>query len=233
MKANIQEIFRSIQGEGRFTGAPTVFVRFSGCNLRCAYCDTRRAWRRTKYCRHQEFGRRAARFLNDISAPDCAALVSRLAPSGLVSFTGGEPLLQARYIAAVIDLLGARHTYLIETNGTLPGRIKYLPARKNIIYSIDIKNKKFEDFYRAVPEKSSRYIKIVLEKNLDTQGILKILGHCYPPRSRLTPPAPELYLQPAHNKLHLPTLQKWLYILDKAGYAYKVLPQMHKFIHIK
>lgn len=223
MQANLQEIFRSIQGEGLYAGVPAVFVRFSGCNLRCAYCDTKKSWRETKHCLYQpvEFARRLVRVPNTISAEDCADLIFWLAPRGLVSFTGGEPLLRAKYIARVMRLLGTNYTYLIETNGTLPAALKHLPNLPNIVYSIDLKNPQFLRFYKNVPQKSAKYIKIILEKNLNPEKILRILNKI---KMTNTP----LFLQPVNNRLLKKELQKLMYFLEKNGYTYRILPQIHK-----
>ena len=99
----ITELFRSIQGEGTRAGLPCVFVRLTGCHLRCAYCDT-------EYAFHEG----ARRTLDDILAE-----VQRLAgdqPS-LVQVTGGEPLLQPNVHPLMARLADAGHTVLLETSG--------------------------------------------------------------------------------------------------------------------
>ena len=243
MRANIQEIFRSIQGEGLYVGVPTVFVRFSGCNLRCSYCDTKKSWRMARCFRYQpvEFNRRIVSVPNDISTEDCADMIFWLTPGGLVSFTGGEPLLHARYIARVMKLLGNNYNYLLETNGTLPRALRYLPNLPNIVYSIDLKNNptcatrhlsfvrggKFIQFYKSVPKRSAKYIKIILEKSTNIEDILRTLR-----RVEVSANTP-IFLQPCDNKLDLKQLQKLMYILEKSGYIFKVVPQMHKFVHLK
>lgn len=224
MKTNIQEIFRSIQGEGAYAGRSAVFVRFSGCNLRCDYCDTKRSWRPAKYCNYQpvEFCRRNVRVPNDISAEDCADMIYWLAPSGLVCFTGGEPLLQAKYISAVIKLLGNKYTYLIETNGTIPSK---LPAQKNIVYSVDLKSgqeQKFIKVWKTLPKQ--KYIKIILEKNLNIEKVAQTLNAIQPT---------EIYLQPESNRLDKNLLQRLMYIFDKTGYIYRMIPQLHKTLRLK
>ncbi|GBR76009.1 queuosine biosynthesis QueE radical SAM [Candidatus Termititenax persephonae] len=229
MQANIQEIFRSIQGEGFYAGTPTTFVRFSGCNLRCAYCDTKKSWRKTKYCAYQpvEFTRRWVRVPNEVAVADCADLILGLSPRGLVSFTGGEPLLHAGYIARVIKSLGGAYTYLIETNGTLPAAVRRLPDLPNIVYSIDIKNRGFVKFYQAVPRKSGKYVKIILTKKTEAEETLPTLREAGV--SARTP----IFLQPVDNKLDKKQLQKFMYILEKNGYTFKVIPQLHRFVHLK
>ncbi len=99
----VNEIFTSIQGESTSQGLPFCFVRLTGCNLRCAYCDTTYAY---------EEGR-----LMDI--PAIAAEVERLGiPRVLI--TGGEPLLQGE-TAELIDLLvNMGFAVSLETNGSLP-----------------------------------------------------------------------------------------------------------------
>lgn len=96
----INEIFYSLQGEGHFAGTPAVFVRFSGCNLRCWFCDTD----------HQGH--------KDMSEEDIL-LAIKAYPARHVVLTGGEPLLQMN--RKLTDLLHKSGYYVqMETNGTIP-----------------------------------------------------------------------------------------------------------------
>ena len=96
----INEIFYSLQGEGYHSGTPAVFVRFSGCNLRCPFCDTR----------HEEG--------TEMDEAEIIAAVSRY-PARLVVVTGGEPSLQLT--ASLVDALHkAGKLVAVETNGTRP-----------------------------------------------------------------------------------------------------------------
>lgn len=100
MKYKVNEIFYSLQGEGYYTGTPAVFLRFSGCNRACEFCDT-------DFAAYTEMD--AAEI-----AEACAAFPSR----HLVA-TGGEPLLQLD--SALLRALKLKHFYVqIETNGSLP-----------------------------------------------------------------------------------------------------------------
>ena len=96
----VNEIFYSIQGESSFAGRPCVFVRLTGCDLRCRWCDT-------PYAFHE--GERAS--LDDV----CAAVESYRCP--LVEITGGEPLLQRDVYPLMRRLLDTGKTVLLETGG--------------------------------------------------------------------------------------------------------------------
>lgn len=96
----INEIFYSVQGEGRFTGRPAIFIRLSGCNLKCPFCDTK----------HQE-----GKEMTD------GEILEELAkyPSKFIVITGGEPGLQLD--CDFIDMLHRFGFYVaVETNGTRP-----------------------------------------------------------------------------------------------------------------
>ena len=101
-KYRINEIFYSLQGEGKYTGRAAVFVRFSGCNLRCPFCDT-------------DFSQ-----YTEMTAQDIIRRVSQWKDCGFVVLTGGEPTLQVD--EALVTQLKQEGFYVaIETNGT--GRV--------------------------------------------------------------------------------------------------------------
>lgn len=106
----INEIFYSLQGEGFHTGTPAVFVRFSGCNLRCAFCDTQ----------HQQG--------MVMSLQEIVDEVNKYPLASLVVLTGGEPSLFID--EAFVDELKQKtgKTIAIETNGTrpLPGNLDWV-----------------------------------------------------------------------------------------------------------
>lgn len=124
----VTEVFSAIQGEGALVGERQVFLRLTGCNIRCAYCDQPEALeKRPGPCRlEQKPGRRDWLWRESpLPVSEVADAVDRLwraAPHHSVSVTGGEPLLQARRLAALLPLLVERgQSVYLETNGTLTG----------------------------------------------------------------------------------------------------------------
>jgi 7-carboxy-7-deazaguanine synthase len=99
----VNEIFHSIQGESTHAGRPCVFVRLTGCNLRCTWCDT-------AYAFHEGQAMTVEEVVDRVKGFDC----------GLVELTGGEPLLQSEAIGLMRALLSLGHEVLLETGGSLP-----------------------------------------------------------------------------------------------------------------
>ena len=114
----ICEIFYSIQGESTFSGLPCIFIRTSGCNLKCLYCDTRFAYEEGYEIKAQEI-------LEKIKNYNC----------NLIEITGGEPLLQEEVYGFIEKALKMKYLILFETNGSLP--VNRLP--KEVIKILDIK----------------------------------------------------------------------------------------------
>jgi len=116
----VTEIYRSIQGESSYAGLPCVFVRLTGCNLRCTWCDSEYTF---------SGGRK-------MSLHEVEAEVRRLAPAGLVEITGGEPLLQEREAVPLMErLLALGYTVLLETSGERP--LEKVPPQ--VIKIVDVK----------------------------------------------------------------------------------------------
>ena len=106
----ITEIFKSIQGESSYAGLPCIFVRLTGCNLRCTWCDTAYAFHGgTKYSLEEILERVA-----EVSCNEAKGSENRVR---LVEITGGEPLLQPDTPALARRLLDAGYMVLIETSG--------------------------------------------------------------------------------------------------------------------
>src|SRR5205823_7270285 len=112
------EIFKSIQGESSYAGIPCSFIRTTGCNLRCVWCDT-------EYAFYGGTKMTVPEILAAIEPHDCK----------LVEITGGEPLLQEDVPELAQRLLERGHTVLVETGGSLD--ISVLPAES--IKILDLK----------------------------------------------------------------------------------------------
>jgi 7-carboxy-7-deazaguanine synthase len=117
----ITEIYKSLQGESTYAGLPCVFVRLTGCNLRCSWCDS-------EYTFHGGRKMTAEQVLDE---------VNRLNPNGgLVEITGGEPMLQERELLPLMEkLLVGEHRVLLETSGERP--LSKVPAR--VVKIVDVK----------------------------------------------------------------------------------------------
>ena len=126
----IAEIFKSIQGESTRAGLPCVFVRLTGCNLRCTWCDTAYAFYGGTKMTVDEVLRRVDELARREDTPP-----DNLPAIPLVELTGGEPLLQEEVYALAEKLLEAGYTVLVETSGErFIGRLP-----REVIKIVDVK----------------------------------------------------------------------------------------------
>jgi 7-carboxy-7-deazaguanine synthase len=114
----VNEVFHSIQGESTWTGSPCVFVRLSGCHLRCTWCDT-------EYSFREGTARSIPDLLEEVCGHGCE----------LVEVTGGEPLLQSRVHTLITALADRGRTVLVETSGACDIR----PLDPRSIAILDVK----------------------------------------------------------------------------------------------
>lgn len=155
----INEIFYSLQGEGQFTGTPAVFVRLSGCNRKCSFCDT-------DFASYKEMT--IAEILAEMTRCRTQAGAPAVCPMHAV-ITGGEPTLQID--EAFVDALHEEGYYVqIETNGSLP-------VPKNI------------DWVTCSPKERPWNIGRVDELKIVYQGqdVEEIASHFHPKTMRLQP----------------------------------------------
>jgi 7-carboxy-7-deazaguanine synthase len=117
----VSEIYKSLQGESTHAGLPCVFVRLTGCNLRCTWCDS-------------EFSFHGGK---KMEVREVLSQVARLSPAGgLVEITGGEPMLQEREVIPLMEqLLDADYQVLLETSGERP--LSRVP--RPVIKIVDVK----------------------------------------------------------------------------------------------
>lgn len=207
MTLKVNEIFYSIQGESSYAGWPCIFVRLSGCNLRCSYCDTQYAYEDGDNMEIKEI-------INRISAYNCS----------LVEITGGEPLLQAGTPDLVKQLLDKGYSVLLETNGSLDiGTID-----ERCVRIVDIKcpssgeeeSNSLENL-KQLGEKDE--LKFVISDRADYEYAKEILD-----RALMDSPASVIaHFSPCYGKITLKELSQW--ILDDALNV-RLHIQLHKFI---
>lgn len=200
------EIFASIQGESSLAGIPMLFVRLTGCNLRCAYCDTTYAY--MDGCEYS-----VNEILNKIKAYKFK----------YIELTGGEPLLQEE-VYELMDALVRDFYVVLETNGSISVE-RVNPSVKIIL---DIKtpgsgmsDKNYLENLKLIKEKDE--VKFVITNREDYEWSKDLIKN-HPIRSR------EILFSPAFGLLNPKKLAEWI-IQDRLNVRLNI--QMHKYILIK
>ena len=202
----ITEIFKSIQGESTYAGLPCVFVRLTGCNLRCHWCDTAYAF-----------------YGGQKMTPDEVLTRVKELGGNLVEFTGGEPLLQQEVVPLAARLISEGRHVLIETSGERG--IGELP--KEVVKILDVKcpgsgegGKFCFENLEALERKDQ--IKFVVLDEADYQFACQFIE-----QHRLRERVNEIVLSPVFGKLHPRTLAEWIL---RDGLEVRLGMQLHKFI---
>ena len=200
----INEIFYSIQGEGKWMGIPNIFIRTSGCNLRCNYCDT-------KYAYYKGDQIEIPKILKKISKFNCKK----------ICITGGEPLLQKDINNLIDKLIKNNYQALIETNGSID--LKIIENLKNVSISLDIKcpSSKMQDkmiFENIFQLDNKDQLKFVIETKKDYEYAKKIIKK-YDPKSNV-------FFQPVWG-LNIKKIANWI-LNDNLDVILGV--QLHKII---
>ena len=198
----ICEMFRSIQGEGKLIGVPTYFIRSIGCNLDCAWCDTKYSF---------DGG-------TEMSVDE---IVESAKDERNVCLTGGEPMIQKEFPELLDRLLAAGKHVTIETNGSVS--IKDLPDSENILVSMDIKcpsSKMTErmDWNNLALLKPKDQLKFVLADEGDFEFAVEIVKRYNPNTEIIFSPVGGLEVRPIAERV------------VESGLNVRVLLQLHKII---
>ncbi len=201
----ITEIYHSIQGESRFAGLPCVFVRTTGCNLRCVWCDTEYSFYGGQKISVDEI-------VKQVESYGCK----------LVEITGGEPLLQQEVPELALRLLDKKQTVLIETSGERDISV----LDKRVIKIMDLKcpgsgeshQNRWQNLEQLTLEDE---VKFVVKDRLDydwSRGVVKK----YDLENRV-----RILFAPVWGDLEPADLAQWI-LQDKLNVRYQL--QLHKFI---
>jgi 7-carboxy-7-deazaguanine synthase len=201
----VSEIFASLMGESTRAGVPAYFIRLTGCNLRCRYCDTAYAYAGG-------------------SEVTVAALVAmaRVQAHRLVLVTGGEPLLQAQTPVLLTDLLDAGFTVCLETNGSLP--IEALDARVHRILDVKCPGSgmaEHNDWANMNPLTSQDEVKFVVTNRHDFTWALEVIN-----RYALAERLPVL-ISPVFGEVSLQEAAAWIL---ETRLPVRLNLQLHKYI---
>ena len=201
----VTEIFYSLQGETRTVGLPTVFIRLTGCPLRCHYCDTAYAFHGGE----------------KLSIEDIMTKVADYSPQ-FVTVTGGEPLAQKSCIPLVETLCDAGYSVSVETSGALS--IAALDRRATRV--VDIKTpgsgeEKKNDYDNIALLSEQDQVKFVICHRQDYEWTKKVLAQ-YDMASRC-----EVLLSPEHEQLAPEQLADWM-LVDKITARFQL--QLHKYL---
>lgn len=233
MITRINEIFSSIQGEGRLIGRRQIFIRFSGCNLTCNYCDSpqsRNMLTGREYDVHQLYQE-----IKKLKTPDFHS----------ISLTGGEPLLHADFIHTFLNEYDLKA--LLETNGSLPGELNTivdlidyasvdikLPEHNATPYWEELWSNELESVNLLIEEGINTYCKMVISPVTRVD----MMGHIASKMAEnlLNPNKISMIIQPKSP------LQQWvgegrklLNISEEVGKHFDVflIPQIHPLLKLR
>ena len=242
IKGYLSEIFTSFQGEGLHAGRRHLFIRLGGCNLRCRYCDTPGSLERATSFRICRGRAEAEEVSNPVSPANVLEHVDRLlATEGAVdgvALTGGEPLLQAPFLAALLQGPLPRPR-LLETNGMLPGPLEQvLPLVDSVSMDIKLPSNTGEPEFWAAHERflalgrGKIYVKILVDEKTHASEVERAAA-MIGARAPETP----VFLQPImddHGRVDIDAdmLRGHFHVARRHATDVRVLPQTHKILGI-
>ncbi len=204
-RLKLAEIFYSLQGEADSVGIPTVFVRLTGCPLRCQYCDTTYAFHGGQWW-------------------DLRAILERVAAyrATHVCVTGGEPLAQPGCLALLAALADAGYRVSLETSGAMP--IEAVDPR--VIRVVDVKTpgsgeegrNRYEQLALLRPEEQIKFVlcdRADYEWGREKLASLQLARHC------------QVLFSPSHEQLPARELADWI-LEDRLPVRFQI--QLHKYL---
>lgn len=202
----VTEIFHSIQGESTFSGMPCSFIRLSGCNLRCSFCDTEYSYEKGQSLEIDEI-------ISKIDSFGCR----------LVEITGGEPLLNPNTPELVNKLLSKGYRVLVETNGSLD--IDLVDKRCSRIVDVKCPGSLMSDrndFSNMKRLTDNDQLKFVIKDRKDFDYMIEILE-----RYRPNLPFGSIIASPVAGEMSPHELAAWIL---SSGLEIRMQLQLHRII---
>jgi len=204
-RLKIHEIYHSIQGESSFAGSPCVFVRLTGCQMRCVWCDTQEAFYEGRWMGLDQI-------LDEVAGHGC----------GLVEVTGGEPLLQPAVLPLMTRLCDEGYEVLLETGGGLD--ISRVDARVRRIVDVkcpasgEAENNRWANLAELRPGDELKFVVANREDYAWAKRVLaerRLVGRC------------PIHFAPVHGELGAEDLAGWI-LRDRLPVRLGV--QLHKLV---
>jgi organic radical activating enzyme len=240
--ANLSEVFTSIQGEGVFAGRVQLFIRFTGCNLDCYYCDTleNREDKGFALFEKKPLTGKFQSINNPIEEDFLLSYVRDILKNNLIhsiSITGGEPLLYSDFLKSFLPKMFKQKPVHLETNGTLPEKLKKVIDYIDFV-SMDFKTDYFnkegfleqqEEFLWCASKKKCQ-AKIVITKKIKEEPF----KHAISIIEKVDRKIP-LILQPNFGEIKQlkSKLIKFYKIASQRLENILIIPQIHKFMDLK
>lgn len=213
----ISEIFLSIEGEGIRTGAPAVFIRLFGCNLRCSYCDSMYAVEGTDYC--------------ELSVDEILQKVKSF-NTQYVTLTGGEPLVHKNVDILLKILENSGYFINIETNGTMPKPAGF----KHLFCTMDWKSPssgmnsrmKMENLLTLDEHDVVKFVVANTEDLADAAKVVESFEHLFTAQGKKLP---TFYVSPVFNTMPYEQMVNWILsneTMKRNNVRFQV--QLHKIV---
>jgi 7-carboxy-7-deazaguanine synthase len=200
----VTEIFFSIQGESTLAGEPCVFVRFTGCDLRCQYCDTEYAFYGGQAMTREQILGEIAKY-----------------PARFVCLTGGEPTLQKELPQLAQDLLDRGYQVSLETHGQRPLDGVPRGVRKIVDLKTPGSKEKHTDFTELTKLAPGDELKVVVCNSEDFRWAVEVIDEL-----ELWGKVPVLF-SPSYGEVEAQDLARWVM---ESGKPARLQLQLHKII---